>query len=273
MGKENDTVTKTSQDEKSKKNDSFVINIPRLRFKQDSLNGYLIFSLVIFAFLLGMLTNKVLFLEKQVKDASKTASVPTTANQAAPTAVPPPQIVKVDNGKLPILGNENAKVTIVEFMDLQCPFCKQYFDQTANQIYDTYIKTGKAKLYFRHYPLYSIHPNAEKAAEAVECANEQNKFWDYQDKIFAMQPTWSPLAAEAVITAFVDYAGQLGLDTNQFKTCLDTSKYKQTVADDAAAGNKVQVDGTPAFFVNGYRLIGAQPFSEFQRVIDEQLNK
>ena len=258
---------------KTEKNDSFVIRIPRLHFKETSLNIYLVFALVIFAFILGMLTNKILYLEKQVKDANTANTATADANQAAPTVAPPPQVVKVANGKLPFLGNENAKVTVVEFSDFQCPFCKQYFDNTASQLSDAYIKTGKIKFYYRNYPLTSIHPNAQKAAEAGECANEQGKFWDYHDLLFQDQDTWAPMSAADAVNAFVNYAGQVGMDTDQFKSCLDSDKYKNAVATDTADGNKVQVDGTPTFFVNGYRLVGAQPFSEFQKVIDEQLKK
>ncbi len=258
----------------SKDKDHFTLKIPRLGFKQGNLNVYLVFVLVIFAFLLGMLTNKVLYLENELK-AGSNANTATGANaqDALPTTPPPPQVVKVDNGKLPTLGSNDAKVTIVEFSDFQCPFCKRYIDETHEQIKEKYIDTGKVKIAYRHYPLTSIHPNAQKAAEASECANEQGKFWEYHDKLFAEQDTWSPLTTTDVVNSFVDYAGQVGLNTDQFRTCVDSDKYQKAVETDLEAGNKVQVDGTPAFFVNGYRLVGAQPFSEFERVIEDELKK
>lgn len=258
----------------TKKDDHFNLRIPKLRFRETSLNAYLVFALVIFAFILGMLTNKVLYLEQQVKN-SNTASNAAPANGQAvvPTEPAPPQVVKVDAGKLPILGNENAKVTIVEFSDLQCPFCKNYLDETHEQIKEKYIDTGKVKFSFRHYPLTSIHPNAQKASEASECANEQGKFWEFHDQVFAEQDTWSPQTAADALTSFVGYAGDLDLDTEKFQSCVESDKFKDAVEADLEAGNKVQVDGTPAFFVNGYRLTGAQPFSEFERVIEEELKK
>ncbi len=258
----------------TKDKDHFTLKIPRFGFKQGNLNVYLVFVLVIFAFLLGMLTNKVLYLENELKTGSN-ANTAAAANpgDALPTTPPPPQVVKVDNGKLPILGDENAKVTIVEFSDFQCPFCKRYIDETHEQIKEKYIDTGKVKIAYRHYPLTSIHPNAQKAAEASECANEQSKFWEFHDKLFAEQDTWSPLTLTDASNAFVGYAGELGLNTDQFQSCLDSDKYQKAVETDLEAGNKVQVDGTPAFFVNGYRLVGAQPFSEFERVIEEELKK
>ena len=261
----------STQKKALKDNDTIVLRIPKLSFKENSLNIYLGILIVIFSFILGMLTNKVLFLEKQFKQV--TDAQIAAAPQVSPTPVPLPQYEKVDNGHLPIKGKSNAKVTIVEFSDFQCPFCKQYIDQTDSQIQDQYVKTGKAKFVYRHFPLTSIHPNAQKAAAASECANEQNQFWNYHDLLYKNQDTWSPLTSDDAASSFVDYAGQLGMDPDQFKTCLDTDKYKDNVDKDTAAGNKAQVDGTPAFFINGYRLTGAQPFSEFQKVIDADLKK
>ncbi len=265
-------VAKSVASEKPK--DHFNIRIPRLSFKEGTLNVYLVFVLVIFAFLLGMLTNKVLYLE----NAMKTGTTANTAAQAQgqdqiPTTEPPPQVVEVENGKLPILGNADAKVTIVEFSDFQCPFCKRYLDETYAQIKEKYIDTGKAKLTFRHYPLTSIHPNAQVAHEASECANEQGKFWEYHDLLFAEQDTWSPQTLADATVSLVGYAGEIGLNTEQFQSCVESEKFKAVVEEDLAAGNRVQVDGTPAFFVNGYRLVGAQPFSEFERIIEEELKK
>jgi protein-disulfide isomerase len=248
------------------------LKIPHVNLQNAGTNAYLVFALVIFSFFLGMLTNKVMYLEQQ-------ATIAPNANNAAagdeplPTVEAPPQVVNVGVGKLPLRGDQNAKVTIVEFSDLQCPFCKTFFDDTYAKIDEKYIKTGKVKFTYRHYPLTSIHPLAQKSAEATECANEQGKFWEYHDKLFAMQDTWSSKAATDAITTFVTYAEELGLDATQFQSCLESNKYKKAVDVDTAAGSQAQVDGTPAFFVNGYRMVGAQPFSEFERVIEEQLKK
>lgn len=266
-------VKSTASKSPEKAKDHYNLRIPRLSFKEATLNIYLVFVLVVFAFLLGMLTNKVLYLENQVKNGNPTTAATAEGEDALPSVAQPPQIVKVDNGKLPILGNKDAKVTIVEFSDLQCPFCKKYLDDTHEQIKEKYIDTGKVKFTFRHYPLTSIHPNAQISSEAAECANEQSKFWEFHDKVFAEQETWSPQTLADATNSFVDYAGGLGMDTEQFRSCVEGSKYKATVEADMEAGNKVQVDGTPAFFVNGYRLVGAQPFSEFERVIEAELKK
>ena len=256
-----------------KKSDYMEIRIPRFSFHDASANGFLVITLIVFAFFLGMLTNKVLYLESSAKTANANSAVNAQAVNA-PTQPPPPE--RVDNlevGKLPLLGNKDAKVTVVEFSDFQCPFCKSYFDDTHKQLVDKYITTGKIKFYFRHFPLNSIHPNAQKAGEAAECANEQNKFWDYHDLLFENQAAWSALTGTDVTNSFTEQARQLGLDTDQFRSCLDTDKYKSRVDEDTAAGQKVQVDGTPTFFINGYRLVGAQPFSAIQKAIEDELKK
>lgn len=249
------------------------LKIPRLNLQNTGTNAYLIFALVIFSFFLGMLTNKVMYLEQQLSGNPQGNTAAVAGDSQAEAAQAPAERVNVEVGKLPILGDQNAKVTIVEFSDLQCPFCKSYVDDTHAQIKAKYIDTGKVKFAFRHYPLTSIHPLAQLASEAAECANEQNKFWEYHDKLFAEQESWSPQAEADAKASFVEYAGGLGLDTTQFQSCVDSEKYKKNVEDDLAAGSAAQVDGTPAFFVNGYRMVGAQPFSEFEKVIEEELKK
>jgi protein-disulfide isomerase len=276
MKKESTRVVKTDAAGKQTVGDDreyLEIRIPKITFRNTPINAFLVCILIIFSFLLGMFTNKVIFLEKQIK---LVAANPTPANnqvEAAQIQPTLPEVVAVGNGKLPILGDSNAKITIVEFSDLQCPFCKRYVDDTAQQIYDTYIKTGKAKFAYRHFPLSSIHPNSQKASEATECANDQGKFWDYHDLLFQNQSTWSSQTADEAENSFTDYAGKLDLDTQQFRTCLDTDKFKKNVTDDLADGETVQVSGTPAFFINGHRIDGAVPFSELKKIIDQELQK
>jgi protein-disulfide isomerase len=162
--------------------------------------------------------------------------------------------------KGPARGPENARITLVEFSDFQCPFCSKAHD-TVEQVMQSY--PGKVRLVFRHFPL-DFHKNAAKAAEAAMCANEQGKFWEYHDVLFKNQQTLE-------IAQLKDHAKSVGLDTSTFSTCLDSSKYKKSVDEDMAAGQKVGVSGTPAFFINGVFLNGAQPFDEFKKVIDQEL--
>ena len=163
-------------------------------------------------------------------------------NQVSIKLSEPRQVVEA---KGPARGPSTAPVTMVEFSDFQCPFC------------------GKAKLVFRHFPL-DFHKNAEKAAEASMCANEQGKFWEYHDVLFKNQQTLE-------VPQLKDHAKDVGLDTASFSACLDSGKYKKAVDDDMAAGQKVGVTGTPAFFINGVMINGAQPFDEFKKVIDQEL--
>ena len=116
-------------------------------------------------------------------------------------AITPTPVIRTDitPGKLPMLGNKDAKVTMVEWSDFQCPYCEQFFTSALGQIKKEYIDTGKAKLYFRQYPL-SFHPNAQKAAEASECANEQGKFWAYHDQLFQNQAGWENLPQSTTST-------------------------------------------------------------------------
>src|SRR5216684_3468132 len=162
--------------------------------------------------------------------------------------------------KGPARGPEKAPVTVVEFSDFQCPFCSKAHD-TVEQVMQTY--PGKVRLVFRHFPL-DFHKNAAKAAEAAMCANEQGEFWEYHDVLFKNQQTLE-------LAQLKDHAKEVGLDTTTFATCVDSGKYKKSVDEDMAAGQKVGVSGTPAFFINGVFLNGAQPFDEFKKVIDQEL--
>jgi len=165
----------------------------------------------------------------------------------------------------PMEGDKNAKVTIIEFSDFQCPFCGKFYSDAYKQIDEQYIKTGKVKLVFRDFPL-SFHQNAHPAAEAAECANEQGKFWEMHNKLFENQQALA-------VTDLKQYAADLKLDVKKFNDCFDSGKYKAEIDKDAADGGKVGVSGTPAFFINGIALTGAQPFSAFKEVIDAELAK
>jgi len=229
----------------------------------------LFFLLIIAAFLIGVLVTQVQFL----KNGSPVAANDIYAGADAQQPTQPTGPVDVDEGNLPILGNKDAKVTIVEFSDFQCPFCKQMFEEALPQIKKEYIDTGKAKLAFRHYPLTSIHPNAQKAAEASECANDQDKFWEYHDQLFTNQADWESLSGDEVINKFVEYANTIGVDGETLRECVTSGKMAENVKKDVDAGTKVGVDGTPATFVNGMLISGAVPFEEFKAQIDAALKE
>lgn len=166
----------------------------------------------------------------------------------------------------PSLGSLEAKVTVVEFSDFQCPFCARFVLETFPQIKQEYIDTGKIRMIFKNFPLMSIHENAESSAEASECANDQGKFWEYKEKLFQSQQALSAGNLK-------QYAKDLGIENEeQFDVCLDSKKYASEVSQDLAEGVAAGVTGTPTFFINGQKMVGALPFSEFQRAIDAQLS-
>ncbi|MFZ5468586.1 MAG: thioredoxin domain-containing protein [Myxococcota bacterium] len=160
----------------------------------------------------------------------------------------------------PSRGPENAKVTIVEFSDFQCPYCSKA-SATVEEVMQAYA--GKVRLVFRHYPL-SFHKEAPKAAEASLCAHEQGKFWEYHDVLFKNQQ-------KLAVPDLKEHATAVGLDAAKFGECLDSGRHGKTVQDDMAAGSKVGVSGTPAFFINGVMLSGALPLEDFRKVIDQEL--
>ncbi len=181
-----------------------------------------------------------------------------------PTNNGPTQRIKVSDNGDPSVGSKDAKVTIVEFSDFQCPYCGMFETNTYPQLKSQYIDTGKVRLVFRNFPLTSIHQNAEKAAEASDCANEQGKFWEYHAKLFANQQALD-------VTNLKQYASDLKLDTTKFNSCLDTGKMASAVQKDQTDGSSYGVSGTPTFYINGIKLVGAQPFSAFQTAIDSEL--
>lgn len=172
-----------------------------------------------------------------------------------------------------VLGNPNAPVTLIEFSDFQCPFCRKFYKETLPQIKKDYIATGKVKLVYRDFPLVQIHPGATPAAEGAECAEDQGKFWEMHDAIFDEQEKLGSGTVQFTADDVKKWAGNIGLDTTKFNQCLDSGKYKQEVEKDLADGSAAGVTGTPAVFVNGRLVVGAQPFSAFKVVIDEELKK
>ena len=225
------------------------------------------FLLIVASFLIGVLITKVSYLEG--------GSGNTTSNNSAGLGdiQQPSGPVDVSQGHLPILGKSNAKVKIIEFSDFQCPFCKSLFDDSLAQIKKDYVDSGKASFAYRHYPLTTIHANAQKAAEASECANEQNKFWEYHDELFINQAEWESLESTQAQAKFVEYAGTLGLDTANFDECLTSAKFEDAVNKDTADGTKAGVSGTPATFINGIIVEGAVPYANFKAEIEKALAK
>ncbi len=173
-----------------------------------------------------------------------------------------PYRVSVDSADAPVRGNPKAPVTVVEFSDFQCPFCARA-RPTVARVREAY--GDKLRWVFRHFPL-SFHPYAEKAGEAAACAGDQGRFWEMHDRLWENN-------TKLEVADLKGYAAALGLDTAAFARCLDSDLHAGLLDRDLQAGAGYGVSGTPAFFVNGRPLLGAQPFEAFQEVIDDELRR
>lgn len=166
-----------------------------------------------------------------------------------------------------VLGDKDAKVTIVEFSDYQCPYCKSFFDGALVDIKKKYIDTGKVKLVYRDFPL-SFHPNAYPAALLAECARDQSNdevYFKIHDKIF------TEMGGDFQIDTIKDYAVTLGVKKPALEECIKSDKFKEEIDKDQADGQSVGIDGTPGFIINNKVVSGARPFSYFETIIEEEL--
>lgn len=173
-----------------------------------------------------------------------------------------------------ILGNPSATVTIVEYGDYQCPYCGMFFDQTEPQIVQNYVNTGKVRMVFRDFPF--LGPESTAAANAAQCAEDQNKLWPYHNALYAAKYadfTGGGKEDDGFFSRaeFLKLAQQVGLNMTQFTSCVDNTSDASIVAQEKAAATAAGVDSTPTFFVNGQQVVGAQPYSVFQQTIDSAL--
>lgn len=173
-----------------------------------------------------------------------------------------------------MLGETDAPVTIVEFSDYQCPFCRRYSLTVFPVLKREYIDTGKVRYVFRDFPLTGIHQQAEKAHESAHCAGEFNKYWEMHDVLFEKQN-------DLMLPSLKQYAAELGLDSTTFEECLDSGKYQVAIQKDVEDGGAAGIRGTPSFFVGksgsgdsitGTIIRGAQPLAKFQTIIDQLLS-
>jgi protein-disulfide isomerase len=215
------------------------------------------------AFALGLLAGYYFFaypLQAKLAAAEKEISA-----QAQDSQVQIPKNVKrydVPVGNNPVFGPSDAPITIIEFSDYQCPFCQEWQQETWPQIQKKY--GDKVRLVYRDFPLYGLHAAAEPSAIAAHCANEQGKYWPFHDALFSGN---YPLERKG----FESIAAQLRLDATKFSACLDAQRYKADVEANYKFAENLGVSSTPTFFINGLALVGAQPFSVFDQVIDLEL--
>ena len=200
------------------------------------------------------------------------AVVPNGVNPPGDNAPPPSgniaEILKVRKDDF-VLGSPSAKVIFIEYGDFQCPFCGRFAVQVKQQLVEQYVKSGKVAFIWRDFAF--LGEESVRASEAARCAGEQGKFWEFHDYLFSHQQGENAGAfSDANLKKF---AGAVKLDQAKFDSCFTSGKYRKAVEDAAAEGRSVGVSGTPASFVNGKTISGAQPFSVFQSAIEIELKK
>ena len=231
---------------------------------------------IVFAFTLGLLVGYLLWGRSPAQvtvanapSATQDQASPTQANAGANTAATSQaaqdqQIrrydVPVDDD--PVLGPADAPITLIEFSDYECPYCRKWHEEVLQPLMDAF--PNQIRFIYRDFPLTSAHPNALPAAEAADCAGEQGKYYEYQDLLFSGKQA---LGDET----YQQYAEELDLDSDSFKECTSSERYKDEVMADLNWASNLGVRSTPTFFINGLPLVGAQPFEVFQEVITKEL--
>ena len=203
-------------------------------------------------------------LENQRRGARQQAFIQALRAQANIVInLKPPPIYRADvsAGSAPIRGSANAPVTIIEFSDFHCPYCKKV-QPTLSRILSEY--GDRVRLAYRDFPLDQLHPSARKAAEAARCANDQGKFWEFHDKLYGGGTDASP-------ETLTRLGREIDMDVVAFQQCLSTGKHRSDIDRDIQEASSLGVTGTPGFFINGRLISGAQPYEGFAQVINEEL--
>ncbi len=259
----------TNEKKTRKDDDSITIKLSK---------NQLIGILIPFMFILGLVTGYFLW-EYQGKETTELADNGQTAQETSPPdgqEAPPPTQPAADPpvqgpsrttvevlDRDPAYGPEDAPITIIEYSDFECPFCKRHFDETYGKINEAY--EGQIRYIFKHFPLISIHPDALPAANASLCADEQGAFWPYHDYLFSGELGLNK-------EAFLAYAERLSLDMDEFTACVEDNRYEAQVLADMEIAHSLGVEATPTFFINGIMLEGAYPFENFVQIIDAELS-
>jgi protein-disulfide isomerase len=205
---------------------------------------------------------------------AQTGGTPTAGTAAAPSSTVNMAVMTL-GPRDAILGNPSATVTIVEYGDYQCPYCGMFFDQTEPQIVQNYVNTGKVRMVFRDFPF--LGPESTAAANAAQCAEDQNKLWPYHNALYAAKYadfTGGGKEDDGFFSRaeFLKLAQQVGLNMTKFTSCIDNNADASIVAQEKANAQAAGVDSTPTFFVNGQQIVGAQPYSVFQQAINSALS-
>lgn len=222
---------------------------------------------------MGGMYTKIRFLEAGYSGSAKVvaAALPSAPTAPAPPSAPqaPTKVNIQISADDPVKGKSTAKLTIVEFGDYQCPFCGRFFKDVQPSIIKDYVDTGKAKFVYKN--LAFLGKESTDAANAALCAKEQNKFWEYHDKLYNSQNGENQGAFS--VDNLKKFASDIGLNVLKFNTCLDGQKYNAQVQADIAEAKRVGFQSTPSTAIGSTPIIGAQPYSQFKTIIDTELAK
>jgi len=225
-------------------------------------------ALLPITFVLGLAVGYIFWGRGGAVSDGQVAAVPTAvvpADQNDDQAAAPTQQnvrrydVPVDDDY--ILGPEDAPITLVEFSDYECPFCRRWHEEVWPQLQEAF--PGQIRLVYRDFPLSNIHFNANSAAEAANCAGEQGQYYEFHARLFGSDELGSAV--------FEQYATDLKLDMTKFKDCMATNRTRDEVQADFEFASNLGISSTPTFFINGLAIVGAQPFEVFQQVIEKEL--
>ncbi|MCI0394088.1 MAG: DsbA family protein [Chloroflexi bacterium] len=196
---------------------------------------------------------------QELASAANTATQPQQPTQAGP----PPTPASFSGDFAAAMGDPDAPITIIEFTDYQCPYCQRHSTQTMPQIISEMVENGRVYYILKDFPLDQIHRDARAGAVAARCAGEQDAYWGMHDLLFSRQNEWAGQGVGAT-PVFVNFAASLGLDADDFSTCLASGRYDDAVQANLVEGQSLGVGGTPAFFIDGYQLSGARPYEHFE---------
>lgn len=225
--------------------------------------GLLLIGLVI-GYAIGRFELTSISFENEDKNAPKDTTQTAQETNVGDTKK---QVVFSTDGD-PLLGSEDAPVTIIDFSDYQCPFCKKFYSEIFPQLKADYIQTGKVAYVFRDFPL-NIHPKAQYAHYAADCANEQNKYWEMHDMLFDKQDEWTE--SENLTETFTNYARELGLNTGTFEECVTSEKYRDEIEKDKNDGISYGIKGTPTFILNDKIIRGVSSYEQLKQLIEKEL--
>ncbi|MFN7088363.1 MAG: DsbA family protein [Candidatus Paceibacteria bacterium] len=224
-------------------------------------SNFLAFSILFSAILIS---SAILYSNYGKPSGTKKNILPQNVSES-----PASKLDEFDVGELPPLGDPNAPITIIEFGDYQCPFCKKFWHDAEPKIISEYVNTGKARLYWRD--LAFLGEESIWAAEAAWCARDQGKFWEYHNILFENQRGENQGAFSK--ENLKKFASGIRLSQDVFSMCLDSEKYRRKVQEETQKSANLGVNSTPTILINGRKILGAQPYETFKAAIDSELSK